>query len=79
MKKQYLYHEDDICPICKQGQLSFQPDESLGGCTCFLGHPPCSYCISTELTCDTCKTKFDESLYHGFIDTNYFWKNNKMN
>lgn len=35
------------------GVISYQPDDSLGGCTCFIS-PPCGYCVSTMPECPGC-------------------------
>jgi len=30
-----------------------------GSCTCFLGHPPCGWCVDTTLRCDKCEEEAD--------------------
>lgn len=54
-----------------------RPDDFLlteHGCTCFQGHPPCSYCTDT-FTCESCtdralSNEADEGTEFGFICEN---------
>jgi hypothetical protein len=42
------------------GSLIYLPDESLGGCQCPNGHPPCGYCTSTMPECRRCGWRHGE-------------------
>jgi hypothetical protein len=42
------------------GRIAYLPDESLGGCGCPNGHPPCSYCTSTMPECTRCGWRDEE-------------------
>lgn len=43
--------EGDPCPLCQRAHMEFP---EVVGCTCHLGHPPCSACTSNPLTCPRC-------------------------
>jgi hypothetical protein len=60
MEDRVLDQEGQWCNVdgCK-GWMEWQRE--LGeGCSCHLGHPPCSACINMKLTCTRCGSILEE-------------------
>jgi hypothetical protein len=49
-------HEGDICIYCGLGTVEIAHEGE--GCTCFLGYPPCGYCLSSYLLCSNCGQEY---------------------
>jgi len=47
--------EDAVC--CRDGCTGIMGDSRDGGCSCHM-HPPCHYCRTTHVVCDTCDAEF---------------------
>ena len=58
----------DICDRngCK-GILYERNTEGLTYCTCFLGHPPCSYCVTMVGCCPDCGWNEEDSKSTRFV------------
>ncbi len=54
-----FYEENDRCPQCKDGKLTYPPVEN---CSCHLS-APCSACVDNKLACDICGFQPDEPEY----------------
>lgn len=66
-----IIHIGDSCPICRH-ELIFEK-EKFGGCTCFLGNPPCNYCTTPIARCSSCDLEIWEDILHGLNNKKYWW------
>lgn len=60
MKNDFGYFEGERCGRNGCEGIITEPEKE-GGCSCHLGHAPCSYCTSSTAYCEICEWEAEDA------------------